>query len=354
MIRVLIVEDLPVEQARLDHMLSSDPGIHVIGTANNRAVSIKFLKRLKPDVIAMDMPVLEMSGYETVRGIMETYPVPIVIVSSYYDRADAVKIFRALEAGAVAVVEKPPGMGRPFLEEAAKKLVETVKMMSEVKVVTRRFRPRQAEVAASRLEVEPERTPTDIRCVAVGVSTGGPPVIQTILSGLSKDFPAPVLIVQHIAAGFLQGMVEWLGQATGFPVHIASHGDYSLPGHVYFAPDGFQMGVESSGRIVLGKNKKVDGLCPSVAYLFLSVAKAFGPDAVGVLLTGMGSDGAEELRFMKEKGAVTIAQDKVSSAVHGMPGEAIKLGAATYVLPPDKIASTLGVLASKRRTNAPR
>lgn len=348
MIKVLIVEDSPVVQALLNHILSSDPEIQVIGTANNGAEALKLITQMKPDVITMDIHMPKMNGYEVTRRIVETHPVPIVIVSASYKPEDLDKTFRALEAGAVAAVEKPAGMGHPDFEDMAKRLVETVKLMSEVKVVRRWSRLRQAETAASRPVLESKQTPADIKCVAIGASTGGPPVLQIILSGLSRDFSAPVLIVQHIAAGFLQGLAAWLGQATGLPVHIASHGEYFLPGHVYFAPDGFQMGVESRGRIALSKEEPDNGLRPSVSHLFRSVAKVYGPYAVGVLLTGMGNDGAEELKLMKDKGAVTIAQDKDSSVVHGMPGEAIKLGAATHVLPPDRIAVTLTRLISKR------
>lgn len=348
MIKVLIVEDSPVLLALLEHILSSDPEIHVIGTANNGLEALKRLTRMKPDVVTMDIHMPEMNGYEATRKIMETHPVPIVIVSASYTSEDLDKPFRALEAGAVAVVEKPAGMGHPDFEDAAKKLVETVKLMSEVKVVRRWSRLRPAENAASRPGVELKQTTPDIKCVAMGASTGGPPVLQIILAGLSKDFPVPVFIVQHIAAGFIQGLVDWLGQATGLPIHIASHGEYFLPGHVYFAPDGFQMTVESGGRIALSKDGTGNGLRPSVSCLFRSVAKVFGSNAVGVLLTGMGNDGAEELKLMKEKGAVTIVQDKSSSVVHGMPGEAIKLGAATHVLPPDRIAATLERLVNKK------
>ncbi|MCL6560509.1 MAG: chemotaxis-specific protein-glutamate methyltransferase CheB [Firmicutes bacterium] len=348
MIRVLIVEDSPVVQALLDHILSSDPEIHVIGTASNGAEALGLLKRMKPDIITMDIHMPEMNGYEAIRRIMETHPVPIVIVSAGYNQEDLEQTFRALEAGAVAVVEKPAGVEHPGFENVAKKLIETVKLMSEVKVVRRWSRLRRADTGASRPGLTLKQRPGDIKCVAIGASTGGPPVLQTVLSRLSKDFSAPIFIVQHIAAGFLQGLVDWLRQATGLPVHIASQGESPLPGHVYFAPDGFQMGVDSGGRIALRKEQQGNGLCPSASYLFRSVAEVFGPYAVGVLLTGMGNDGAEGLKLMKEKGAVTIAQDKDSSVVHGMPGEAIKLGAATYVLTPERIAITLERLASKK------
>jgi two-component system chemotaxis response regulator CheB len=178
--------------------------------------------------------------------------------------------------------------------------------------------------------------------------TGGPPVLQTILGGLPKDFPAPVLVVQHITPGFLPGLAEWLNQTTGLQVHIGSYGMNLLPGHVYLAPDGFQMGLTSGRRLLLTKEDPENGLRPSVAYLFRSLADVCGSAAVGVLLTGMGKDGAAELRRMRDKGAVTIAQNQETSVVHGMPGEAIALNAAMHVLPADKIADQLVALLNHR------
>ena len=172
-------------------------------------------------------------------------------------------------------------------------------------------------------------------------------MLRTILSLLPPDLAVPVLIVQHIAPGFVEGFVEWLAGASGFPLHIATHAQELLPGHGYVAPDGFHMGVGSGPRIVLSDRAPENGLRPSVAYLFRSAAQILGPRVVGVLLTGMGRDGAVELRVMRDRGALTIAQDEASSIVHGMPGEAIKLGAATYVLPPESIAAQLASLLSK-------
>jgi two-component system chemotaxis response regulator CheB len=194
------------------------------------------------------------------------------------------------------------------------------------------------------------RSPTDIQVVAIGTSTGGPLVLQTILASLPRDFPMPVLIVQHMASGFVQGFVEWLAQSSGFPVHIAADSEYLWPGHAYVAPDGFHMKVSLGHRIALSREAPDNGLRPSVSRLFQSVAQVFEWRAFGVLLTGMGKDGAEELKLLKDKGAITMAQDKDSAVVHGMPGEAIKLDAATYVLPPDRMAAMLTSLVQKKGT----
>ncbi|MCK4359954.1 MAG: chemotaxis response regulator protein-glutamate methylesterase [Candidatus Cloacimonetes bacterium] len=340
MIRVLVVEDSPVVQEFLVHILSSDPDIWVIGTANNGEEALEAVKRKKPDIITMDINMPKMNGLEATRKIMESLPTPIVIVSGSWDTKEVATTFRAMEAGALAIVPRPMGIGHPDYEATAKELIQTVKLMSEVKVV-RRWPRRQLEAVVPTVtppvEVEPKRIKAKIRIVAIGASTGGPIALQTILSGLPKDFPAPVLIVQHIAEGFVQGLVEWLDQTSNMPVYVATHGEYILPGHIYIAPDKFHISVKTGGRIALSKGECENGLRPSVSYLFRSIANVYGQNAAAVLLTGMGKDGAKELKLLKEKGAVTIAQDKESSVVHGMPGEAIRLGAATYILSPEKI-----------------
>jgi two-component system chemotaxis response regulator CheB len=344
-IKVLVVEDSPVVRELLVHILGTDPDIQVIGTVNNGEEALQAVKREKPDVITMDFHMPKMNGLDATRRIMETCPTPIVIISGSSARNEVAAAFRVLEAGALALVEKPTGIGGAGHETAAKTLVQTVKLMSEVKVVKRWPRKQAAVPAApTRSEVEMKTAPTEVKLVVIGASTGGPIVLKTILSGLPRDFSVPILMVQHIAPGFTEGLVEWLTQSSGFPVHVATHGKYLLPGHAYVAPDGFQAKLEHGGRVALSSDEPENGHRPSVSCLFRSVATVLGRNAIGVLLTGMGKDGSEELKVMKEKGAVTIAQDQDSSVVHGMPGEAINLDAATYVLSPDKIAAALGSL----------
>jgi len=356
MIKVLVVEDSPVVREFLVYILGSDPGIRVVGTANNGEEALEAVKRYRPDVITMDIHMPKMDGLEATRRIMEIDPTPIVIVSGSTDSHENTKTFRAMEAGALAVLARPTGIGHPDHETTARELVQTVKLMSEVKVVRRWPQTRREPVlpsAAQALVGKPARVPgkipVKIKVIAIGASTGGPPVLQTILAMLPKDFPLPVLIVQHMASGFVTSFVEWLAQSSGLPVHVAMHGELMLPGHVYVAPDECQMKVEHGGKIVLTKDEPENGLRPSVSYLFRSLAAVYGGGTIAGLLTGMGRDGAEELRLLKEKGAVTFAQDKDSSVVHGMPGEAIKLDAATFILAPDKIAAVLTDLANNKK-----
>jgi two-component system chemotaxis response regulator CheB len=256
--------------------------------------------------------------------------------------------FQVMEAGALAVAPRPKGIGHPDHQRSAAELIQTVKLMSEVKVVRRWPQHRKSALAASLgTAVELQKAPSEIQLVAIGASTGGPLVIQTLLANLPRDFNVAIMIVQHMAPDFIAGFMEWLNETGSLPVHVASHGEKPLPGHVYVAPGEFQMGVDVNRKISLAKGEPENGHRPSASYLFRSVAQVFGPRAVGALLTGMGKDGADGLKTMRERGAVTIAQDKESSVVHGMPGEAIRLDAAMYVFPAGKIAAALAGLVNK-------
>ena len=347
MIKVLVVEDSPVVKEYLVHILNSRPGMEVVGTAGNGREALGAVDRLKPDVVTMDINMPVMDGLEATRMIMETNPLPILIVSGAWDPTEVKTTFKAMEAGAVTILQRPAGIGHPDAEKMAEEMVLKVKLMSEVKVVRRRpykdagtYRDTPASG-----DTYPQIGSANINVVAIGASAGGPVVIQSILNSMQKDFPYPILIVQHIAAGFLSGMVDWLAGTSGVPLQIAADGETLLPGRAYFAPDGFNLGVRPDGRIFLDDRDANFRTRPSVSYLFQSVAGAFGRNAVGILLSGMGSDGAAELKLMRSKGAVTIAQDRESSLIFGMPGAAVELDAATYVLPPDKIIEALKTLA---------
>jgi two-component system chemotaxis response regulator CheB len=302
----------------------------------------------------MDIHMPKLDGFEATRRIMETNALPIVICTATADPQELQVAFRSMEAGAVACVEKPVGPGGPDFAARCTNLCQTICLMAEVKVVRRWAKPRLANARARALTVavpNAAHAPRS-RVVGIGASTGGPPVLQMILSGLPRDFGMPILIVQHIAHGFLPGMVEWLNQTTGQHVHIAAHGAVPAPGHVHIAPDDFHLGVSSSGRLLLSREPPENGLRPSVSWLFRSMAENLGAGAIGVLLTGMGKDGALELLGMRQRGALTIAQDRETSVVHGMPGEAIALGAALHVLPVDRIAGALIAEMTRKLSSA--
>lgn len=348
-IRVLVVEDSAVQRELQVHLLNSDPQLEVVGTARDGREAIEQVRRCQPDVVTMDFHMPHLDGAAATRIIMESLPVPIVVISGSSAQHEVAETFRALDAGALVIIEKP------YLpdSEAARKMVETVKLMAEVKVVRRWSAALTGRAAPARTEPDPT---SPVSLVAIGASTGGPLVLQTILASLPRDFPAPVLIVQHISPGFTEGFTEWLAAASGFPVQMATQDARLEPGRAYVAPDGLHMAVKDDGRgghrIVLTRGEPENGHRPSVSHLFHSVAGAVGDKAVGVLLTGMGKDGAAELGILRQKGAVTIAQSRESSVVAGMPGEAIRLDAATHVLAPAEIGGLLALLVKRRNGNS--
>ena len=345
-IRVLVAEHSVATRELLVNLLESDPRISVVRAVGDGEAALESVGKLKPDVVLMDLQMHPLDGFEATRRIMETHPVPIVICSANSSIDDAAIAFRAMEAGAIACVKKPASREHPDFERASAHLLETVRLMSEVKVVRRTGRGSAgaAQALPSGEAANAGRAVPRTKVVGIGASTGGPPVLQAILGELPKDYPAPILIVQHIADGFLTGMVDWLNQTTALQVHIASYGTRPLPGHVYLAPDDFHMRVGPAGGIVLTREAPLNHLRPAVSVLFRSLAEAHGPDAMGVLLTGMGRDGAAELKLMRDRGAITIAQDRDSSVVHGMPGAAIALGGATHILAADAIGAALMTL----------
>ena len=342
-IRVLVVEDSPVIRDFLTHVLNLVPDLRVEGVAHDGEQAVAMVNDLRPDVVTMDIHMPRMDGFEATRRIMETQATPIVVVSGSSSITESVTAFRALEAGALAVVPRPYGVGHPEFASSVNRLVETVRLMAGVKVV-RRW-PRRGEDAGKASPAAPASSRREVRVVAIGASTGGPGAIVAILAGLPKDMPFPVLIVQHICDGFTVGLGEWLAQASGLPVHVAVAGELLLAGHVYVAPSRVHMGATGANRIVLDGSPPENGQRPAVSYLFRSVAAAFGKRAAAVLLTGMGTDGAEALKLVREQGGLTIAQDEASSIVHGMPGEAIRLGAAEHVFSPASISALLAGVA---------
>lgn len=343
MINVLIVDDSPTVRDFLAQVLGEDPQIHVIGLVADGFAALDFIQRERPHVVTMDIDMPRMDGFEATRRIMETTPVPVVIVSGL-SLEEQRATFRAFEAGALAVVPRPHGAKHPDFERSVQELRNTVKGMAEVKVVRRWPKVRKAEpTGAPPLPVERRLA----KIVGIGASTGGPAALKTLLSGLPADFAFPIVLVQHMTRGFLQGFANWLESVSGRSVELAVDGGQVQPGCVYVAPEGVQMGVRPGGQIVLTRfgDQRGSEHCPSVSWLFRSLADSYGPSAVGILLTGMGRDGADSLKLMRDRGAITIAQRPDTCIVNGMPEAAVKLDAVTYVLSPQRIGVTLNDLA---------
>ena len=342
---MLIADDSATERMYLEHIVGSDPDLEVAGMARDGAQAVEMATSLCPDVILIDIQMPGMDGYAATRKIMETCPVPIIVVSARIDPERMGKSFDALQAGAVAALEKPTGPGAPGSAEMARKIVQTVKLMAKIKKtprlrsgLCRRFGKQEADTALLSAQFGRRR----VKLVAAGASTGGPPVLNTILANIGPRFCAPILVVQHISKGFLESMVHWIGKNCPINVKIAQHREKISPGTVYFAPDDCHMGVTSSKRIRLSDGPLEHGVRPSVSFLFRSILSAgLGADCIGVLLTGMGKDGAAELKHMKDAGSTTLVQNQNTCVVFGMPGEASRLEAASHFLSPEEIAGFL-------------
>lgn len=359
-IKILIVDDSKVSQDLLSYIIDSDSQLKLIGCAESGEAALKFLQTQKPDVITMDIVMPNMDGFETTRRIIQLYPIPIVVISSVCNAADVDNSFKAIEAGALAILQKPTGIKDVQFSEIAKTIRDTLKIMSGVKVITRKYslppphyiKPLQKELddkhAYSKLTTEDKSK--HIQAIAMGASLGGPQALNAILSQLPSNFPVPILIVQHIAIGFVQGLVDWLNSASPLHVCLATDGEIAKAGSVYIAPDKLHMEITKGDVIRLVDAPPEGGCRPSVARLFRSMAKTYGPYGVGIILTGMGRDGVADLRYMKDHGALTIAQHRDSCIMYGMPEEAIMADAAKRVLPLQEIAPNLILLAKNYST----
>ena len=343
-IRVLIIEDSHVVRDFLEHIISSDPRLEVAAAASSAEEGLRLLRRTKPDVVSMDIRLPGMNGFEATRQIMSEQPTPIVVVSASVEAEDLKITMNALKAGALTVVEKPVGTTHEDYEVLAQRLCTQLAIMSQVQVVRQRFNHAQIErtgesTQASKL-LHPIQLGHGAQFIGLVASTGGPRALQNILTSLPSDFPLPIAVVQHIAASFHAGFVRWLDNACSLKVETAKHCQRPKPGHVYVAPPDY--------HLVVGDRclKLCDGdlVClerPSASVLLESMADDCGAGAVGVILTGMGEDGASGLARIRDAGGFTIAEDESTAVVYGMPGAAVKLDAVCETLPLDEIPSRL-------------
>jgi two-component system chemotaxis response regulator CheB len=331
MIKVLIVEDSLVVSHLLLQILQSDPEIVVVGQARNGEEAVWLANHLKPDVITMDINMPKLDGIEATKLIMQQCPTRIIIVSAAGNNNESKSAFEAIKSGALQVIDKPKGYLASDYEQIKGSLIKSVKLMSTLKVVTRWATKKPVKPLVKQPTV---KTSGKIKVMGIGASTGGPAALNYLLSRLPKNFPLPILIVQHITFGFGAAFADWLNTESSLPVFLAIQGQAIEPGQVYIAPDGYHLGVNSNGVIHL-TNKKVNynHHIPSVNYLFESLAKSYGHQSLGLLLTGMGDDGALGLRLIREAGGRTFVQDEESSVVFGMPKEAIRIGAAEKIVP---------------------
>ena len=337
-IRVLLVDDSIVDLAVLQRLLARFPEIEVVGTAKTGVEGLAQVARLQPDVVLTDLHMPELDGLGFTQRLMVEDPRPVLVLSASVDD-DAV--FRLMEAGALDVRLKPRGGSAESLANAAEGLASAIRVLSGVKVIRRRPREDASGGAASPASAA---RGAGVRVVVIGASTGGPQALLAILRALPADFPAPILVVQHISSGFLQGLVDWLRPRCRVAVRVATAGERPQAGTVYFPAEGTHLALDRDGSLCASRDPPVDGHRPSVTVTMRAAAEVHGARAAGVLLTGMGRDGAAGLLAIREAGGVTIAQDQATSLVFGMPGAAIAMGAAKHVLPVDAIPAQLVAL----------
>jgi len=371
-IRVLVVEDSITTRNRIAEALGSDPEMEVVGEASDGRTGVEKCLALQPDVVTLDMVLPIASGLAATEAIMAHRPTPILVVSSSTNRGDLFSTYDALAAGALDVLEKP--QVDEVDEDWDRRLVAAVRMVSRIRVIThvrgklRRVEPteraspvpalRPTPAPESRLPVAPPgpasaevRAAGDPRVLAVGASTGGPGAVLELLRGLPADFPLPILLVIHIGQTFGAALADWLDDQSPLRVAFARDGEPLPPfgtGCVRLAPPDSHL-VLQGGRLALTREPERHSCRPSVDVLFESVAAELGGRAAACLLTGMGKDGAAGLLALRRVGALTIAQDEATSVVFGMPGEAVRLGAARHVLPLGAIAPALAEAAGAGR-----
>ncbi len=337
-IRVLIVDDVAAARQAVRAMLEEDPAIAIAGEAANGEEAVAAAGRLRPDVITMDVLMPVMDGYAATARIMAERPTPIIAVTSL-PLEDGSVLERMLSAGAIDVVRKA------FARDPEKWARMRAELLSRVRAAAR------ARVASPAAGSQPAASPgspprVDARpeVIVIAASTGGPAALQAVLGGLSPKMPCPVLVVQHIAADFTAWLASWLAGCSPLPVHVAQDGESALAGHIYLAPDDRHLLVTARHTLRLNQALPVQSLRPSADVLFRSASQAFGAGVIAVVLTGMGSDGAQGARGIKDAGGTVLVQDAATCAIFGMPQAVIAAGAADAVLPLPAIAGRLRAL----------
>lgn len=349
-LRVLLVDDSRTARALLRQLCDDDPRLTVVGEAGDGPRAVELVASLRPSIVVMDIEMPGFDGIEATRRIMAQTPTPILIVTAHYDAQDVALSLRAVEAGALSILHKPGGPGSPAFRQDAARFVRLVKALAGVQTVRRHLagRSTQAQHPGTRPPKTLDLPPTPLRVLGVAASTGGPAALYLLLGLLPAQLAVPVLVVQHIADGFAPGLTLWLAGATDLPVRLAQDGERLSAGTVYVAPDRRHLEVSRQGLAALTDSTPVAGFRPSATVLFQSLAQVYGSSAVGVVLTGMGSDGLEGARALRRAGAPVLAQDADSSVVFGMPRAVAEAGLATSVGSIEQLARTLSAALPTR------
>ncbi|HLY27687.1 MAG TPA: chemotaxis-specific protein-glutamate methyltransferase CheB [Aggregatilineales bacterium] len=344
-IKVLIVDDSPTTRHMLCHIVGLAPDMRVVGEAHDGIEAVTMTASMRPDIVLMDAIMPHMGGVDATREIMRRTPTPIVVISASLESVETQTAFEAVKAGALTTLKKPVGPHQSGYEAQAGELLSTLRAMAGVKVIHHNLalKPQTANLET------PQLIPHDFvpKIVAVVSSTGGPAALAEIIRTLPEDFSLPIVVVQHIAPDFVSSLQLWLSQASKLKICIAHPNESPRAGHVYLAPGNVHLTLNISRRFEFKPGQTGEVYVPSGDVFLTSVSRAYQAQAVGIILTGMGADGATGLRLMYEAGAFTIAQDEASCVVYGMPREAAKLGAARQVLPLTRISETLLSLPAK-------
>jgi two-component system chemotaxis response regulator CheB len=314
-------------------LLREDPKIDVIGEARDGVEAVDCARKLRPDVITMDVSMPRLSGLDAITTIMADAPSRIIVVCSVRDEIAIDLSFRAVAAGALELIPKPRVESVDDIKAWGKQVREAVRLMSEVPVVRRRRSPLMPSAASM-------GAPGRLDALGIAASTGGPPAVAAILGDIRRDIAIPVFIAQHVAPGFSEGLRRWLETASGLPCVLPRDGALTRGGHVYLAPDNRDLEVDAAGAIRLAPPRSLNR--PSANILFVSMVTAYGARAGAVVLTGMGEDGAAGVRAIKAAGGIALAQDEASSVVGGMPRAASDAGAT--VVPLAEIAGRIRAL----------
>lgn len=340
-IRVLVVDDSALMRKLIPAILARDPSIEVVGTAMDGAFALKKIEELRPDVVTLDLEMPRMDGLETLRLIMRRAPIPVILFSTH-SKEGAYSTLKALALGAVDFIAKPTDAAAGHLEAIADQLIEKIKVAK--RAVGRKLPPAVVAVDPPELKKGSRSSLPPNRIIAIGISTGGPNALQFVLSQIPADFPASILVVQHMPEGFTEMFARRLDECCAVDVQEAKSGDLLLAGRVLICPGNRHMMVRRMPRgdmAVLSDGPPVNGHRPSVDVMFHSVAQEFGLTAVGILMTGMGEDGAEGLGAIKAAGGMTVAQSEDTCVVSGMPRAAILKGHANKIVPLDTMGAFL-------------
>ncbi len=346
-IKVLIVEDSMVVRQLLQHIIGTDARFDVVAAVESAEEALALLDVLKPDAISLDIRLPGMNGLDFTLQVMSRRPTPIVVVAANVDDDELGIAMNALRAGALSVVEKPVGVSNVAFAAMAERLTTQLAIMSQVKVV-RQGIDRGLNFGTAAPPVAQRRPAVSYAMAGIVASTGGPQALVQMLGALGPGFPLPILLVQHITGSFLEGFVSWLSGVTPFDATIAAAGMVPQPGRIYVSPQDRHLALEGGQTVVLA-SAPVCSQRPSGTVLLSSMARDLGRRGIGVVLTGMGSDGADGLAEMKQAGAYTLAEDESSCVVYGMPAAAAKAGAVTEMLPLSGIAARLRQLAAGAR-----